>query len=74
MNRLIELTPDLARLCGYYISEGTIGPDERYVRFTFAKDEIEYHQDVINLVESIFGTHVNRSEFDIWQLDEFECI
>ncbi len=59
---LIELTPDLARLCGYYISEGTIGPDERYVRFTFAKDEIEYHQDVINLVESIFGTRVNRSD------------
>ncbi len=65
INRSIELTPDLARLCGYYISEGTIGPDERYVRFTFAKDEIEYHQDVINLVENIFGARVNRSDSSI---------
>ncbi|MFZ5880885.1 MAG: adenosylcobalamin-dependent ribonucleoside-diphosphate reductase [Chloroflexota bacterium] len=62
VNRFISLTPDLARLCGYYVSEGNIGPDERYVRFTFAKDEVEYHQDLINLVESIFGAHVNRSD------------
>ncbi|MBI5842832.1 MAG: adenosylcobalamin-dependent ribonucleoside-diphosphate reductase [Chloroflexi bacterium] len=62
VNRIIELTSDLARLCGYYISEGTIGPDERYVRFTFAKDEVEYHQDVINLVERTFGARTNRSE------------
>ena len=62
VNRSIALTPDLARLCGYYVSEGTIGSDERYVRFTFAKDEVEYHQDVINLVEKIFGARVNRSD------------
>lgn len=62
VNRVIELTPDLARLCGYYVSEGTIGPDERYVRFTFAKDEVEYHQDVINLIQNIFDARVGRSD------------
>jgi ribonucleoside-diphosphate reductase alpha chain len=65
VNRLIEMTPDLARLCGYYVSEGTIGTDERYIRFTFAKDEVEYHQDVIQLVDKIFGARVNRSDSSI---------
>ncbi|MCX7837929.1 MAG: adenosylcobalamin-dependent ribonucleoside-diphosphate reductase [Anaerolineae bacterium] len=55
VNRFIELTPDLARLCGYYISEGTVDPEERYVRFTFGADEVTYQQDVIDLVERIFG-------------------
>ncbi len=53
--RYIELTPELARLCGYYVAEGTIGPDERYVRFTFGQDEREYQQDVVELIEKIFG-------------------
>ncbi|MCC6298887.1 MAG: adenosylcobalamin-dependent ribonucleoside-diphosphate reductase [Anaerolineales bacterium] len=61
VNRFIECTPDLARLCGYYVSEGTIDPSERYVRFTFAKDETEYQNDVVNLVEGIFGARVNSS-------------
>ena len=62
VHRSIALTPDLARLCGYYVAEGTISTDQRYVRFTFAKDEVDYHQDVIHLVESIFGARVNRSD------------
>ncbi|MEW5941444.1 MAG: ribonucleotide reductase N-terminal alpha domain-containing protein, partial [Chloroflexota bacterium] len=62
VNRYIDTTPDLARLCGYYVAEGTIDPDERYVRFVFAKDEVEYHEDVIRLVEEIFGARVNRSD------------
>lgn len=61
-NRFIEVTPDLARLCGYYVAEGTIGPDERYVRFTFNKEETAYQQDVINLSQQIFGTSINQSE------------
>lgn len=60
--RFIEVSPDLARLCGYYVSEGTIGPDERYIRFTFNKDEVEYHEDVRRLVERIFGLPVNVSQ------------
>jgi ribonucleoside-diphosphate reductase alpha chain len=62
VNRHIEVTPDLARLCGYYVAEGSIGPDERYVRFVFAKDEVEYHRDMIQLVEKIFGARINRSD------------
>ena len=62
VNRHIEVTPDLARLCGYYVAEGTISPDERYVRFVFAKDEVKYHEDVIKLVKEIFGARINRSD------------
>jgi len=62
INRFIELTPDLARLCGYYVSEGTIGPDERYVRFTFGRDEVQYQRDVTDLIERIFGAPTNRSD------------
>lgn len=67
--RFVELTPELARLCGYYISEGTIGPDERYIRFTFGATEEEYAADVIDLMERLFGVPVNRSEssFGNWQ-------
>ncbi len=39
VSRYISLTPELARLCGYYVAEGTVGPDERYVRFTFSEVE-----------------------------------
>ncbi len=62
INRFIELTPDLARLCGYYISEGTIGPDEQYVRFTLGRDEVEYQRDIAQLIEQIFGAPTNRSD------------
>ena len=61
VRRFIDLTPDLARLCGYYVAEGTIGPDETYVRFTFHEDEKAYQQDVIHLVKKIFDAPVNTS-------------
>ncbi|MFN8491407.1 MAG: ribonucleotide reductase N-terminal alpha domain-containing protein [Caldilineaceae bacterium] len=59
--RFVEVTPALARLCGYYVAEGTIGPDERYVRFTFNRDELEFHKDVTDLVETVFNAPVNQS-------------
>ncbi len=46
MNRFIPLSTDLARLCGYYVSEGTLGSDDEYVRFTFSREETDYQQDV----------------------------
>lgn len=61
-SRFVDLTLDLARLCGYYISEGSIDPEERYVRFVFGKDEIEYQKDVIDLVEHIFGVRCSQSD------------
>ncbi len=62
INRFLELTPELARLCGYYISEGTVDPEERYVRFTFGRDEEDYQRDVVELVGTLFGVSANRVE------------
>ncbi len=62
VNRYIDVTPDLARLCSYYVAEGSIGSDERYVRFVLANDESEYHRDVIQLVDKIFGAKINCSD------------
>jgi len=61
VNRFIELTPDLARLCGYYVAEGTLGPDEQYVRFTLGRHEVAYQDDISRLVEQIFNVAPNRS-------------
>ena len=68
-HRFLEATPDLARLCGYYVSEGTAGSNERYIRFTFSNDEEAYAQDVIELMAGLFGVPVNRaaSNFGNWQ-------
>ncbi len=60
--RFVELTPDLARLCGYYISEGSIDPEERAVRFVFSKDEVDYQKDVVRLGKEIFGVRCNQSD------------
>ncbi|NPA30461.1 MAG: hypothetical protein GXO37_00500, partial [Chloroflexi bacterium] len=55
VSRFLRLTPDLARLCGYYVAEGTIGPEERYVRFTLGTEETAYRDDILRLVREIFG-------------------
>ncbi len=60
--RFLEPTPDLARLCGYYISEGTLGSDVEYVRFTFGTQEKAYQQDVIHLCQRIFGLHSTQTK------------
>lgn len=62
IQRFVECTPDLARLCGYYVAEGTLGPDEEYLRFTFNKQEITYQEDVTQLIRSIFGAPVTQTE------------
>jgi ribonucleoside-diphosphate reductase alpha chain len=70
--RYLQATPELARLAGYYVSEGTMGTEDRYVRFTFSSDETEYHQDVQHLIHSIFGVEptVIQSNHGNWvQID-----
>jgi len=70
--RYLQVTPELARLAGYYVSEGTMGTEDRYVRFTFSSDETEYHQDVQHLIHSIFGVAptVTQSNHGNWvQID-----
>lgn len=68
MNRFIPLSTDLARLCGYYVSEGTLGSDDEYVRFTFSREETDYQQDVSALLTQIFGgaVSVNHAKQGTW--------
>ena len=75
--RFVRLTPDLARLCGYYVAEGTIGPDERYVRFTLNKKETAYQEDIQALVRDIFGVEaqITPSNFGDWvQIDVYSRV
>ena len=66
--RFITLTPEFARLCGYYVAEGTIDTEGRYVRFTLSTEEREYQRDIVNLIESTFGISptVNDSQQGRW--------
>ncbi len=76
-HRFIQLTPELARLCGYYVAEGTIGTDERYVRFTLGADEQEIQQDIAELVHSIFGIKpiITPSSYGKWvQVDVYSRV
>lgn len=47
VNRFVELTPDLARLCGYYVAEGTIGPDEQAVYFEVQSIETTEYAGIV---------------------------
>lgn len=57
INRQISLNKDLMRLFGYFIAEGYLvgARNNRQLAFGFAKDEHDYHRDVQELVEKIFG-------------------
>jgi adenosylcobalamin-dependent ribonucleoside-diphosphate reductase len=65
--RHIPLSSEIARLCGYYVAEGTLGPDLEYVRFTFSIKEKEYHVDISNILSSILGfTPIMNSSRGNW--------
>lgn len=55
--RLVEINEDFARLIGYYVAEGggEFNNDSGTVTFSFGSHEIEYHNDVLKLMKSIFG-------------------
>jgi len=57
LNRYIFLDESLMRLIGYFTAEGYIVgyPNNRQLRFAFNENEREYHEDVKNLVNKIFG-------------------
>ncbi len=57
VNRFVELNEDLMKLFGYFIAEGYVTgtKNNRQLCFAFSKYEIEYHQEVINLVKKNFG-------------------
>ena len=49
----IEMTNDLAKLMGYFVAEGCCSNGA--VMFSFHRDEIEYHEEIIVLMKKIFG-------------------
>jgi IMP dehydrogenase len=57
LNRFIFLDKNLMRLIGYFTAEGYIvgNKNNRQLRFAFNENEIEFCEDVKNLVNQIFG-------------------
>ena len=60
VNNHIPITTDFLRLCGYYLSEGSVNhnPKCRQIQFTFHKKEVIYANDVKELIRMIFGIDV----------------
>lgn len=50
----IRLTPEVGRLIGYYLAEGSIYGGNGF-SFCFSEKEREYIEDVIRLVRNVFG-------------------
>jgi intein/homing endonuclease len=53
----IRITPELARLIGYYIAEGSTHGTA--IRFSFHRKETKYHRDVKELLDKLFGIKAN---------------
>jgi nucleotide sugar dehydrogenase len=54
---VIEITPKIARLIGYYLAEGcaTSEKNNERVRFSFHRKETEFIEDVCEILKSEFG-------------------
>lgn len=60
LSAVLELTPEFARLVGYYLSEGCVTEDSSLrVRFVFHADEAEYIDDVIGILHGL-GLRVSQ--------------
>ncbi len=57
INRFIFLDQNLMRLIGYFMAEGYVVGNEnnRQLRFAFNVNETDFHEDVKDLIEKIFG-------------------
>ncbi|GAB4227157.1 MAG: hypothetical protein Kow0049_07110 [Stanieria sp.] len=55
--RYIQFNEDFARLLGYYIAEGwsRLGKRECAVGFGLSKDETNYAQEIVSLINRLFG-------------------
>jgi len=56
-NRQVYATPEVCRLLGYYLAEGSIGGHA--VQYAFHADEVEYHRDVTALHGHIFSADLS---------------
>lgn len=63
--RFITVDKDLCRLLGYYLAEGHLAEDAGFIGFTFNSKEIEYIEDVKNLINKIFNSDKFYNE-PIW--------
>ncbi len=65
---IVEITPEISRLIGYYLAEGcaTTEKGNERIRFTFHNQETEFINDVCNILRSEFGvaTSINHSKID----------
>lgn len=55
LNRFITFDERLARIFGYYVSEGGCNKRYKTVTFTFNYNENEYISELINLLKDVFG-------------------
>jgi phosphoribosylformylglycinamidine synthase len=53
MPAVVELTPDIARLVGYYLSEGCVTGTAPRIVLAFHRDETDAKQDVLKLLGSL---------------------
>lgn len=58
VHRFIEVNEDLARLAGYYVSEGGTSGGAKTINFTFHSKEHDYIIEVVKLIRKIFGNAV----------------
>lgn len=59
-NNDTEFSHDMMRLFGYYLSEGNINKKGYSLRFTFNSNEIDYLEDVENILLTIFNKKGSR--------------
>ena len=61
VNRFITLDNDLARIMGYYVSEGGVKNNFKETSFTFNVEEETYINEIIYLMEKVFGINAFTS-------------
>lgn len=59
INRHVKIDENLARLGGYYISEGGSNKNRKSIKFTFNNKELDYIDEVIFLLKNIFSEDIN---------------
>ena len=55
VKRFVRLDKNLARILGYYVSEGGVRKSYKSVTFTFNSEEREYIDEITNLMVDVFG-------------------
>ncbi len=58
---IVEITPNIARLVGYYLAEGcaTTEKGNERIRFSFHRKETEFIEDVCEILKSEFGVETS---------------